>query len=183
MLDEQQGARSGVERNPLLKIHPPSPHVVMNWSRPLWLSKIGFFWWGHWSTAARLESTRPSARRIWYFFFFFLFFFLTLLRPSALSSHAYSRRDKKKKNKKHRGRSAVSVTTQAAGRPSSLNTPRDPFRIKDGGDAVRGTEITLPHCPTNERWFELLQNKVTMFRHSFFVFFGFFFLQKWQGEA
>lgn len=99
MLDEQQGARSGVERNPLLKIHPPSPHVVMNWSRPLWLSKIVFFWWGHWSTAARLESTRPSARRIWYFFFFFLFFFLTLLRPSALSSHAYSRRDKKKEQK------------------------------------------------------------------------------------
>lgn len=113
--------------------------------------------------------------------FFFFLFFLTLLRPSALSSHAYSRRDKKKKNKKHRGRSAVSVTTQAAGRPSSLNTPRDPFRIKDGGDAVRGTEITLPHCPTNERWFELLQNKVTMFRHSFFVFFCLFFSSEVAG--
>lgn len=116
-----------------------------------------------------------------------LFFFLPLLLfNSAPSFRAFFPRlfaqGQKKKNKKHRGRSAVSVTTQAAGRPSSLNTPRDPFRIKDGGDAVRGAEITLPHCPTNERWFELLQNKVTMFRHSFFVFFVFFFFRSGRGR-
>lgn len=115
-----------------------------------------------------------------------LFFFLPLLLfNSAPSFRAFFPRlfaqGQKKKNKKHRGRSAVSVTTQAAGRPSSLNTPRDPFRIKDGGDAVRGAEITLPHCPTNERWFELLQNKVTMFRHSFFVFFCLFFSSEVAG--
>lgn len=115
-----------------------------------------------------------------------LFFFLPLLLfNSAPSFRAFFPRlfaqGQKKKNKKHWGRSAVSVTTQAAGRPSSLNTPRDPFRIKDGGDAVRGAEITLPHCPTNERWFELLQNKVTMFRHSFFVFFCLFFSSEVAG--
>ena len=167
MLDEQQGAPSEIAWNPLLKIHPLSPHAVMNWSRPLWLSKIVFCVCGGDIEAPQL-GLNPLAPRLdgnGTFFFFFLNFTLFFL---SLLFRAGTKNKNIELYKKYRGRSAVSVTTQAVGRRSSLNAPPDPFRIKDGGDAVRGAEITLPHCRTNERWFELFQNKVTPVFFSFF---------------